>query len=350
MKRSSWVGLGLGLALAAGCAGWRDGEDERGGCCACRAPAPRETIGLPRGAQQWGNTPSPLPAGIGMQRSPLVEPKVGGLATSASASPLQAPATLPPIAPATRPALLDAPELPATHGSSPQPLWLPPVRVPQAQSEPQKLPPSFGNGPSVRLVSGKRLRISYEVKDGPAASAPLELWYTRDGKHWQRDSGSPQSRSPYLMEVPAEGLYGLILTAGTDGPSTAPRAGEPPQFWVAVDWSKPAVSLQAVAVDNARHMLTVRWSASDNNLGARPITLFYADKPGGPWVPFAANLRNTGEHTAAIPPGLPSRFVVRVEAADQVGNIGEAHLLAPISAGSTQANKAKILAVDFSDE
>jgi hypothetical protein len=204
------------------------------------------------------------------------------------------------------------------------------------------------------MVNGRRLRINYAVKDANGLNAPVELWYTRDGKTWQQDPAPPQMRSPYVMEVKEEGLYGLTLVAASDGPHARPQVGDVPEFWVAVDWTRPAVSLHGVELDAAHRKFSVRWTASDQNLGPRPITISYAANPAGPWMPLAANVRNVGHYTGPLPPGLSGKFWVRVEAADQVGNIGEAHTTTAVGIERVSAtmvdHRARIVSVDYTEE
>src|SRR5262249_51683483 len=97
-----------------------------------------------------------------------------------------------------------------------------------------------------------------------------------------------------------------------------------PQVWVEVDLTKPVVRLTSVDVgrgaDSGR--LTLRWTASDKNLGPQPITLSYAEQASGPWKPIAPNVDNSGSFVWQMPKDVPYQFLVRVEATDRAGNIG----------------------------
>jgi hypothetical protein len=207
-------------------------------------------------------------------------------------------------------------------------------------------------GPTVRMVGDKRRKLGYQLKSASGTTVPVELWYTRDGRSWQRDDSPPQLHSPYILEVKEEGVYGLSLVpCNGGGKAQAPRPGDLPQFWVAVDWTRPIVSLLGVEADPRKHTVSVRWSANDEHLGPRPITLSYAEQAGGPWTPLAANLKNTGSFWGAAPPGVPARCFIRVEAADQGGNVGEAHTLAPVVLDvSAPQGRVQILRVDFNED
>jgi hypothetical protein len=206
------------------------------------------------------------------------------------------------------------------------------------------------------MVNGKRLRLAYQVVTASATPAAtlVQLWYTRDGKVWQHDSGPPQSHTPYVMDLKEEGLYGLTLVAcNAKGESMAPPvAGEQPQFWVAVDWTRPNVSLIGAEIDQTKRTVTVRWSAGDEHLSQRPITLSYAERPTGPWMPLAANLKNSGTYTGPLPPSMPRRIFFKVEAADQVGNVAEARSMTPLlfDPSPSTSERVPILRVDWTEE
>ncbi len=72
---------------------------------------------------------------------------------------------------------------------------------------------------------------------------------------------------------------------------------------------------------NVSDHLILRWRATDNNLEARPIGLFYSSRPTGPWSAIATNLENTGEYSWRVERFVPGRFFLRVEARDTAGNL-----------------------------
>jgi hypothetical protein len=333
MKRLTWAGVLLGLA--AGCDG---GTRVRDAGPAVSGQVPVASTARPAAGTMWttasaqGATPARMPA---LSRLPDGDPKdagqdIQGFSRSQRSGMTTLPAVDPPSAATSTGSGLKPVAARTAHASRPTPREetgpslgkLPPVEV-----APEKQPA----GLAVRLVSGKRLRIDFAVKGSPGEAPAVELWCTRDGKTWTIDPGPPQRRSPYVMEVKEEGLYGLTLVACNDAPSGRPEPGDLPQFWVAVDWTRPVVGLMGVEVNGARKQLSVRWSAADANLGPRPITLSYAPSLSGPWTTLAANLRNNGHYDGPLPRALPGHFYVRVEAADQVGNVGEAHSTTPVA-------------------
>src|SRR5205823_11059245 len=117
--------------------------------------------------------------------------------------------------------------------------------------------------------------------------------------------------------------------------------GALPQVWVIVDSTPPTVGLTSVAIRGGR--LAVLWRATDTNLGARPITLSYAENAAGPWTLIAANLPNTGCYQWQVPANLPPRLLIRVEAADQAGNVGVAQTPEPILVGPSRPSGLPII-------
>jgi hypothetical protein len=207
-----------------------------------------------------------------------------------------------------------------------------PAQPPAGAAEPAVIRPT---ATAVRMVNSKRVSLNYEIKDvGPSGISAVELWYTQDGKKWEKYDTTSQPRPPFVVELKDEGLYGFTLVArnGVGLGKRPPRSGDQPQVWVEVDTTKPVVKLldTQVGVSGEGQHLSIHWRATDNNLGQRPITLSYAEQPVGPWTLIAANVENTGTYLWQLPLSIPPRFVLRVEAADLVGNVGMAQMAEPI--------------------
>lgn len=185
------------------------------------------------------------------------------------------------------------------------------------------------------VVNSRRLRLNYSIKDiGPSGVSAVELWATRDGKSWARYSNEPPPEGPLVVQVADEGKYGftVVVRNGVGERSPAPVAGDTPQMWVVVDETKPEVRVHdAKAGCGAdKGTLVVHWSASDERLALRPVTVSIAAKKSGPWLAVATAVENTGKHTVALPKDHPYEFFVKVEAVDKAGNLGCDTLLTPI--------------------
>jgi len=187
----------------------------------------------------------------------------------------------------------------------------------------------------IRLLNSKRFSLAYAVKDlGPSGLAGVELWYTQDGKTWQKHPSPLHHHSPYVIEVGDEDLYGFTLVAhsGSGVSTQVPKPGDLPQVWVEVDVTSPVVRLLGVepGTGTKAGTVTILWSATDKHLGSTPISIAYAERPEGPWQPIADKIANDGCYVWKLTPGLPMQFYVRVQAVDEARNVGEAQTPQPI--------------------
>ncbi len=208
----------------------------------------------------------------------------------------------------------------------------------------QPASPPAGQTP-VRIVNSTTISLNYKIDgEGPSGISAVELWYTQDGRSWQkhseqkRDDARPEEtkpKPPYVVEVNGEGVYGftLVVRSGVGLGDRPPQVGDPPQIWVEVDKTKPVVHLLGVEVGQgpATGNLTVSWTATDKNLGPQPITISYATQVDGPWTPITpAPVENNGRYIWRMPPGVPYQFHVKVEATDKAGNVGTAQTTAVV--------------------
>jgi hypothetical protein len=203
--------------------------------------------------------------------------------------------------------------------------------LPQVQDN---TPNNVWNGPGPgerRLVNSKRISLNYELKEvGPSGVSVVELWFTTDGRSWNKYPPRPEepSKNAVIFEVNGEGLYGLTLVAksGVGLSVRPPQLGDRPQIWVEVDLTRPVVQLQEVIVGEGvdKGKLIIAWSAQDKNLSQQPITLSYGEKADGPWIPINEKMANVGRYVWTMPQRVPYQFYVRVEAADLAGNVGSA--------------------------
>jgi hypothetical protein len=208
-----------------------------------------------------------------------------------------------------------------------------PTGVPVSTSQPSATAPASvrGNAPRSLLVDSPRFKLQYAVDDaGPSGPASVELWITQDGgRTWIRRGDDPDRASPMEIDLGGEGTYGLYLVARSaaglgDQP---PAPGDPPQSWVEVDATAPVVQLDAPQIGTGPNSgkIAISWRATDLHLDAKPISIFWRpDQPGAAWQPLAEGLENTGRFIWPVPPAVPPRFHIRVEAVDSVGHRGGA--------------------------
>jgi hypothetical protein len=182
--------------------------------------------------------------------------------------------------------------------------------------------------PEVRpkMVGSRTFALEYDLEQvGRFGISTIELWGTRDGgQTWSCYAQDDDNRSPLIVTVDEEGLYGFrIIAQSADALATPPTSGELPELWVAVDLQRPIAELTAIeqGIGNMNDHLILQWRAGDNNLESRPISLFYSSRPAGPWSAIATSLANTGQYAWRVERHVPSRFYVRLEARDTAGNL-----------------------------
>jgi hypothetical protein len=201
-----------------------------------------------------------------------------------------------------------------------------------------------------KIVNSADIKIDYKLEDvGPSGVSLVELWYTRDGRNWQRHGENNRKEPPFEAKLPGEGVYGLslVVKSGVGLGDRPPQSGDPAQLWIEVDLTKPTVQTPVVEVGRGvdSGTLIVTWRADDKNMAPQPITIYYAEQADGPWTPMAGGLENTGRYNWRIPSGAPFRFFVRVEAIDKGGNIGRADTKQPIIV-DLSTPKGRLLGVD----
>jgi hypothetical protein len=221
-----------------------------------------------------------------------------------------------------------------------------PIEQASARVMPEASPAaSFYPEAGLVKINSKHIQFTYDVKNiGPSGILGVEVWYTRDGQTWQPSPTGIQRENPYYMDVGEEGVYGFSLVArtGLGGGQEPPVSGDPPQIWVEVDTTRPVVFLTGVIPNAGGRTLTITWTATDKNLGRRPMALYFADVNTGQWMPIAGNLENSGSYTWQIPPSIPNSFRVRVDATDLAGNLGTAETPSPVQIDLTQPSVTNI--------
>jgi hypothetical protein len=187
-----------------------------------------------------------------------------------------------------------------------------------------------GSGGSL-LVANPKFKLAYAIEDaGPTGPALVEIWITQDGgRTWIRRGEDPDRVTPIDVDLGGEGTFGVSLVArSASGLGDQPPApGDPPQTWVEVDATPPAVQLEPVQIGTGANSgkVAISWRASDLHLAQKSVSLLWRpDKPGASWQPLAENQDNAGQYIWTVPPSVPTRFHLRVEAVDTIGHRGGA--------------------------
>lgn len=296
------------------------------------------------GAAKWdAGTAEPVRVRVGVEdkarnRQQDERTLPGGDATAAdlTGSDPPDPAAPPPITPiSTRPTPVpfrrEREDLGDPFAETPPDASPAPASSPFPATPPPEPPPAPQEGGQTLLVGSPRFPLQYAVDDaGPAGAAVVELWATHDGgRSWNRLGQDPDRVTPFPVDLGGEGTFGLYLVAravtGLGDPPPAP--GDPPQSWVEVDMTPPAVQLDPpkVGAGASAGKVAISWRAADPHLAARPVVLSYRpDRPDAIWQQITPPLENTGQYVWTLPAGVPPRFHLRIDAFDSLGNRGSA--------------------------
>ncbi len=193
-----------------------------------------------------------------------------------------------------------------------------------------------------QAVRSQTVEIQYRL-DGARSDTEIELWYTRDrGTTWQKYGVDPDVRSPFVFVAPAEGLYGitLIVREGQQASAPAPKPHDQPQRWVFVDYTPPLAQwLGAEPGDEfkTRRIVQLRWTAHDDNLVNRPISLSWQSSVDQKWQVIANELPNAGRYDWVVPAGVSGQVTLKLAVRDRGGHVVE-RLLGPVPIATWKAS------------
>lgn len=205
----------------------------------------------------------------------------------------------------------------------------PPAIDPLAANRKSSIPMVNKALPPVQYVNQRLISLEFELaKVGSSGVGHLELWVTKnDGATWEVHDGKFQEKigngvHVKMVTLPADGVYGFAMsvTSRAGLGKNAPKANEVPQLRVEVDTEAPKVQLlEPMPHPSQSGALLLKWTASDKNLGDKPITLEWTEKPDGPWNTIA-EIANTGQHAWRVPANLPPEVFLRIRVRDMAGN------------------------------
>jgi len=197
--------------------------------------------------------------------------------------------------------------------------------------------PGLPPGERPRMINSRTFDLEYEVDSiGPSGIGRVELWGTRDGgQTWRRFTVDSDKRSPVRANVTEEGVYGfrVVVTNGSGFGAKPPAAGDQPDLWIGVDLTKPTARIVSAqqGVESEAGQLIISWQADDKMLAARPVSLSFSQARGGPWLPIAAGLENTGRYAWPIDTRTPPKLYLRLEVRDEAGNVGVHETTEPVA-------------------
>ncbi len=202
------------------------------------------------------------------------------------------------------------------------------LNVPNSGAVLPSLPPPQpavpGSAPH-QLINTTRASIDFRIDQvGPSGVSKVEIYMTPDkGQSWHRVGQANDKRSPAEINLPGDGVYGvrIVATNGNGFGGKAPVRGDTPHCTVEVDTTAPFVQLRSAEVVASGGHVELRWNATDANLGAEPVSLFYRTQPDGQWQVIARNVKNDSVHRWTFPRDAGSQFFFKVEVADKAGNL-----------------------------
>jgi hypothetical protein len=211
-----------------------------------------------------------------------------------------------------------------------------------AEDQPSKISfpcePGKANPASV-VVNNTHVCVDYNVnKVGPSGISKLLIYITTDGgQTWKRHSEDSDLHSPADIDLPGEGVFGIRLVGinGNGFGGKAPAAGDAPCTTIEVDQTKPVI--QGWKVKPAKNGdLEIYWKATDKNLTAEPINLYYRTQSGTPWKPMALKVKNDGIYHWPVSRDLAAQYYVKIEAVDMAGNISTCETASGIMVDRTE--------------
>ncbi len=184
----------------------------------------------------------------------------------------------------------------------------------------------FNSNGRFRAVKSHRFEVNYRIDDvGPSGVSAVELFVTQNnGQKWFKYGDDADKQSPFVVEVPEDGLYGFAIRvrSGAGLADEPPQPGEEPSVSIVVDRTPPQVQLAPIQQGAGGQMnkLTISWRIADDTPSDKPISLAYSATPNGPWEPICGWQSDTGSYTWSVGQGVPSRLYVRLVARDAAGN------------------------------
>ncbi len=190
----------------------------------------------------------------------------------------------------------------------------------------QGAPPQFGG--EIVTVNSRDIEISYSVHQAARPIERIDLWVTADrAESWRHYGVETSGATATRFHADRDGIYAfyLVLRNSVGLSSGPPRSGQQPHQWALIDSAPPLIQIKQVRIIAHKPprdaVLIVSWTAYDDHLGDRPISLYYqtTDQPG--WRLMAARVADVGRFDWTVPRDLRGSITVKIEMTDRAGNM-----------------------------
>lgn len=185
--------------------------------------------------------------------------------------------------------------------------------------------------PVATVVSGapvlpfRKLSIQYAVRDTTGGLQKVELFGTTDmGKTWHRWGDDPDKKSPVVVSVPQDGVYGfaIVSTDRVGNRERPPENGMIPQIVVVVDTEKPTGTFTAPVT---RQMMpedgiVLSWKTEDAHPAENPVKLEFSTNNGTSWKRLRGSYPATGAVRWKPAQANVSSYIFRLRVGDRANN------------------------------
>ncbi len=177
-------------------------------------------------------------------------------------------------------------------------------------------------------VKSRDIEISYSVHQAARPIYRIDLWVTADrAESWRHYGVETSGATATRFHADRDGVYGfyLVLRNSVGQSSGPPLPGQQPHQWALIDSAPPLVQIKQVQVIEHEPprdaVLVVSWTAYDDHLSDRPISLYCqtTEQPG--WRLMAARVADVGRFDWTVPRDLRGRITVKIEITDRAGNM-----------------------------
>lgn len=207
------------------------------------------------------------------------------------------------------------------------------------------------DGSKAQLVATTLVYLNYAVENiGVSGVGRMEIYASSDRcQSWQKVGEENGRKNPAEVRLPGEGLYAIkaVISNGRGFGAHPPQAGDPADWWVEVDTSKPRATITGIRPGGAGEAgsLHVFWHAEDKNLNNDSVELYYAPSREGPWSPIAKNIRNSGQHRWQPPADAGAHAFIRLLVRDHAGNVGLSETTQPVPLDDLSRPRVRLITV-----